>query len=275
MIGRIVIDNVRRRTTTGEYRAKAVIGEQVRVPADVYRDGHDLLGARVRWRPAGDRKWLDTVMRPVVNDQWEAIIEPDGLGLHEVVVEAWTDRYATWAHDVQVKREAGQAIEVELEEGALLLEAWSRRLSKAERTLLRETAAGLRDGGRAVDERLAAGLDPAVAQVLDGVPDPTDRTASRRQQLWVDRERALVGAWYELFPRSEGGLRPAAARRLPAIAAMGFDVVYLPPVHPIGRSFRKGRNNTLTPEPGDPGSPWAIGSAEGGHTALDPELGTF
>src|SRR5438132_4795440 len=107
MIGRIVIDDVRPRTTTGEYPAKAVIGEQVRVTADIFRDGHDLLGARVRWRPAGDRKWLDAVMRPVVNDEWEATIEPASLGLHELVVEAWTDRYATWAHDGHGKREAG------------------------------------------------------------------------------------------------------------------------------------------------------------------------
>ncbi|MGH9188457.1 MAG: maltotransferase domain-containing protein [Acidimicrobiales bacterium] len=199
MTGRIVIDDPRPRTPNGRYPAKAVLGEAVRVSADVFRDGHEPLGARVRWRPVASDKWRSVPMVPTGNDRWEAVVEPDALGRHELVVEAWTER----------------------------------------------------DTG------------------------PADLTAGEPFPLWVDRERALAGAWYELFPRSEGGLRVAAAGRLPAVAGMGFDVVYLPPVHPIGHSHRKGVNNTLVVGPDDPGSPWAIGSEAGGHTAVEPSLGTI
>jgi len=213
VIGRIVIDDVRPRTPTGRYPAKAVIGEAVTVGATVFKDGHDPLAARVRWRPVGDRKWRQEPMRLVAPgiDRWEAVIEPADLGRHELVVEAWVD---------------------------------------GERTAV----------GTAVGEDTAAGEGAG------------HRTASEPHPLWVDRERALVGAWYELFPRSEGGLR-GAVDRLDAVAAMGFDVVYLPPIHPIGHTARKGPNNTRAARPGDPGSPWAIGDESGGHTAVHPDLG--
>ncbi|HEX2041982.1 MAG TPA: alpha-1,4-glucan--maltose-1-phosphate maltosyltransferase [Acidimicrobiales bacterium] len=275
MTGRIVIDDLRPRTPSGEHPAKAVIGEAVRVSADVFRDGHVVLAARVRWRPQDDAKWADAPMRHLGNDRWEAVVEPAALGMHTFVVEAWTDRYATWAHETQIKHDAGQDVAVECEDGARLLESRGPKVAKADRPLLAEAAARLRDRTRPVPERLAAGLAPAVAAALEGIPDPLDLTRSRPYRLWVDRERALVGAWYELFPRSEGGLRAAADNRLPAVAAMGFDVVYLPPIHPIGRSDRKGRNNTLVAGPDDPGSPWAIGAAEGGHTDVHPDLGTI
>ncbi|HEX2024444.1 MAG TPA: alpha-1,4-glucan--maltose-1-phosphate maltosyltransferase [Acidimicrobiales bacterium] len=275
MTGRIVIDDLRPRTPSGEHPAKAVIGEAVRVSADVFRDGHVVLAGRVRWRPQDDAKWSDAPMRHLGNDRWEAVVEPAALGMHVFAVEAWTDRYATWAHETEVKHGAGQDVAVECEDGARLLESRAPKVAKGDRALLADAAARLRDASLPVADRLAAGLDPAVAAALEGVPDPIDLTASRPHNLWVDRERALVGAWYELFPRSEGGLRAAADNRLPAVAEMGFDVVYLPPIHPIGRSHRKGRNNTLDPGPDDPGSPWAIGAAEGGHTDVHPELGTL
>jgi len=232
VIGRIVIDEPRPRTPGG-HPAKAVIGESVRVSADVFRDGHDILAARVRWRPVGETKWRDVAMRHLGNDRWEAVVEPGALGLHEYVVEAWTDRLATLAHDIEVKEAAGEPVDVERQEVAL--EEKAQKAGKA----------------------------------------PADLTRSDPLPLWVDRERALVGAWYELFPRSEGGFARAAQSRLPDVAAMGFDVVYLPPVHPIGRSHRKGPNNTLVAGPSDPGSPWAIGNEQGGHTAVDPGLGTI
>jgi starch synthase (maltosyl-transferring) len=263
MVGRIVIDALRPSTPDG-YPAKAVVGEAVRVSADVFRDGHDTLGAQVRWRPAGDGKWSSAPMRELGNDRWEGVITPSELGPHELVVEAWTDRYATWRHKATTKLGAGQEIDVELEEGALLLQEGG----------FAEAAAALRRAGGRVDARLAAALDPQVADAFSGPELARDLTASAPRPLWVDRERALVGAWYELFPRSEGGLA-GTLRRLPAIAEMGFDVVYLPPIHPIGTSFRKGRNNTLQAGPDDMGSPWAIGSKDGGHTAIDPSLGTF
>ena len=270
-----MIDDLRPRTPSGEHPAKAVIGEAVRVSADVFRDGHVVLAARVRWRPADDAKWSDSPMRHLGNDRWEGVLEPAALGMHVFVIEAWTDRYATWAHETEVKHEAGQDVAVECEDGARLLESRAPKVAKGDRPLLARAAARLRDTTRPLADRVAAGLDPAVAGALAGVPDPIDLTESRPHRLWVDRERGMVGAWYELFPRSEGGLRPAADNRLPAVADMGFDVVYLPPIHPIGRSYRKGRNNTLTAGPDGPGSPWAIGAAEGGHTAVHPELGTL
>jgi starch synthase (maltosyl-transferring) len=270
-----VIDDVRPRTLTGAFPAKAVIGEGVALSADIFRDGHDILAARCRWRPAGERKWRDAPMAHLGNDRWQAVIEPSGLGLHEFVVEGWTDRVATWQHDVEVKHAAGQDVALELVEGRLLLSERAGHVPAGDRKLLEAAARAVGDEARSVDERLVAALDPAIAATLALVPDPLDLTASPPQRLWVDRERALVGAWYELFPRSEGGLWAAAADRLPAVAAMGFDVVYLPPIHPIGRTFRKGRNNTLTPGPDDPGSPWAIGGAEGGHTDVEPSLGTI
>jgi starch synthase (maltosyl-transferring) len=277
VVDRIVIEGVRP-TTPSRYPAKAVVGRPVRISADVFRDGHDILGARVRWRSVdGARKggkWQTATMAPAGNDRYEVVIEPATLGAHEFVIEGWTDRLATWRHDVTVKLEAGQNVDLELEEGARLLEEAAGRVHKADRNRVKGAVAGLRDAGVAVPDRLAFALDPSLVAVLSEIPDPVDVTQSRSYPLWVDRERALYGAWYELFPRSYGGLQ-GAAERLPAVANMGFDVVYLPPVHPIGRSFRKGKNNSLTPGPDDPGSPWAIGADEGGHTALHPDLGDF
>ena len=297
MIGRIIIDNVHPSTPTGGYPAKAVVGEVVLVSADIFKDGHDVLGAQVRWRPrtangAGvsrGGKWTASPMRDLGNDGWEAAIEPTTLGPHEFLVEAWTDLYATWRHKVTAKLDAGQDVAVELAEGARLLEGRVRRLPAEERPRVRAALASLRGEGKrgrksatprgeaapaTAEERVAPALDPAVAELLTGPERSPDLSRSRPFPLWVDRERALAGAWYEVFPRSEGGLA-RTAKRLPAIAEMGFDIVYLPPVHPIGRTFRKGRGNTLVADADDPGSPWAIGGPEGGHTALHPKLGTF
>jgi starch synthase (maltosyl-transferring) len=274
-VDRIVIEGVRPATPSG-YPAKAVVGRPLQISADVFRDGHDSLGARARWRSVdGGRKggkWQSATMAPLGNDRYAAVIEPATLGAHEFVVEGWTDRLATWRHDVTVKLEAGQNVELELEEGAQLLVTAASRIDKADRARVEAAVAGLRDTAAAVPDRLASALDPGLVALLSETPDPADLVRSRAFPLWVDRERALYGAWYELFPRSYGGFR-GAAERLPAIANMGFDVVYLPPVHPIGHSFRKGKNNSLTPTPDDPGSPWAIGSEEGGHMALNPDLG--
>jgi starch synthase (maltosyl-transferring) len=284
---RIVIEGIRPSTPSG-YPAKAVVGRAMRVTADVFRDGHDILAARVRWRSRsnGKGKWAAAPMRPLGNDRYEAVIEPAELGAHEFLVEGWTDRLATWRHGITVKLTAGQDVEVELEEGARLLGETAGRVDRADRARLQTAIESLRNTQAPAESRLSGALDPALVSLLDELPDPADLTASKPAPLWVDRERGLVGAWYELFPRSyadpehgKNGLT-GAAERLPAVANMGFDVVYLPPVHPIGRSFRKGRNNTLEPLPGDPGSPWAIGApgspeeGGGGHLALHPELGT-
>ncbi len=272
---RIVIEGIRPSTPNG-YPAKAVVGRPAAVSADVFRDGHDILAARVKWRSRsnGKGKWASAPMRPVGNDRFEAVIEPAELGAHEFLVEAWTDRLASWRHEITVKLSAGQTVELELEEGALLLEEALKRVDRADRARLQTAVDSLRNHQAPAESRLSGVLDPALVSILDELPDPTDLASSPPAPLWVDRERALVGAWYELFPRSYGGLA-GATDRLPAVANMGFDVVYVPPVHPIGRAHRKGRNNSLEPGPDDPGSPWAIGGPEGGHTALHPELGSF
>ncbi len=278
MIGRIVIDDIRPRTPTAKFPAKVVVGERVTVSADVFKDGHDILDGRVIWR-ACDKKTWEVSPLEVVNaglDRWAATIVPSALGRHEFVVEAWTDQYATWRHKAEVKINAGQDIETELAEGALLID---QRLKKTEspedKAHLSMVARSMRDAAAAANERLAPALSPVVERLLHGPANNKSAiTRSPAVALWVDRERALFSAWYEFFPRSEGGLQ-GARNRLAAVAAMGFDVVYFPPVHPIGRQFRKGPNNTLTAGPDDVGSPWAIGGPEGGHTSIHPDLGSF
>ena len=273
-MARITIDDVRPRTPNVRFPAKAVVGEVVRVSADIFRDGHDVLGARVRWHPVDKATWEESPLHHVGNDRWEGTIEPTALGDHEFVVDAWTDAYGTWRHKITVKLEAGQDVVVELEEGARLLEVRAESADRADGTLLENAIEGLRDAKLDPHGRLSAALDGEVAELMDGPLRESDVTTSAPYPLWIDRERALFSTWYELFPRSDGGFS-GVLRRLPQIAEMGFDILYLPPIHPIGSTFRKGRNNTLDPLPDDPGSPWAIGSEEGGHKSIHPELGSL
>ena len=268
---RIVIEGIRP-STPSRYPAKAVVGEAVRVSADIFKDGHDHLAAQVRWRPSASDKWATAALRELGNDRWEAVIEPTTLGAHQFVVEAWTDRYGTWRHKVTTKMAAGQEIAVELEVGARLFE--NRGALEDDSAPYGAIAAALRDEGLAVPERLGPALTTEAVDLLAGPAGATDLTSADPAPLWVDRERALFGGWYELFPRSYGGFA-GTADRLPAIADMGFDIVYLPPIHPIGRQFRKGPNNVTEAGPDDVGSPWAIGGPEGGHTAIHPDLGTM
>jgi starch synthase (maltosyl-transferring) len=271
MLTPIVIDDVRPRTPHG-FPAKAVAGQPVPVSAVLVADGHDLLGARVRWRPAGADVWTVAPLERGDNDLWHGSVTLAELGAHDLVVDAWTDRYATWVHDIEIKVAAGQDVELELEEGACILDDLAARLDGPAADTVRAGAAGVRRTACSLDVRLNAAFDDAVAALVAPLPDAR-LSSSEPQPIWVDRPLAAHAAWYELFPRSFGGLKGAAAH-LDYVADLGFDVVYLPPIHPIGRTFRKGRGNTLTPEPGDPGSPWAIGAAEGGHDAIHPDLGT-
>ncbi|MGQ0830752.1 MAG: maltotransferase domain-containing protein [Microthrixaceae bacterium] len=272
MLPPIVIDDVHPRTPAG-HPAKAVVGEPVAVSAVIIADGHDLLAARVRCRTSGGDTWVSRPLTRTPEGRWVGSITPSVIGHHELVVDAWTDRYATWAHEVELKVAAGQDVELELEEGALLLEDLAGQLDEADAARVRTAAAGLRRTSCSLHVRMNAALDDAVAMLVTPLPDER-HSSSSVQPLWVDRRRAAHAAWYEMFPRSFGGLRGAAAH-LDYVASLGFDVVYLPPVHPIGRTHRKGRDNTLVAGPDDPGSPWAIGSPEGGHDALHPALGTL
>ncbi|MEA3019991.1 MAG: hypothetical protein QOI47_1515 [Actinomycetota bacterium] len=269
-----MIDDVRPRTPSGLFPPKATVGEILTVSADIFKDGHDVLAARVRTRTAGKRTWKPWPMRATENDRWEGEVIFDDVGRHEIVIDAWPDRFATWTHDIRIKAGAGQDVATELEEGVLLLRALVPHVPELRRVMVEEAAARLADDALPLEARLNAGLDDAVAVAVGQVALPADVTSIKALPVWVDRERARFSAWYELFPRSEGGFT-GVIKRVPAIAAMGFDIVYLPPIHPIGRTARKGPNNTLDAGPADPGSPWAIGGPEGGHSAIAPELGTL
>src|SRR4051794_10406139 len=202
-----MIDDVRPRTPSGA-PAKAVVGERVPVSADIFRDGHDLLAARVRWRAAGETTWSTaplTLAEPGL-DRWNGELVAAAMGRAEFQIEAWTDRFATWRHDAEVKAAANDPeLEIVLEQGAELLDLLSPRAPKAARPALAAAADGLRDATRTLDERLTAGLDDHVAALLADVADPFDRTRTKSLAVWVDRDRARDSAWYELFPRSEGG----------------------------------------------------------------------
>ncbi|MCW2667326.1 MAG: hypothetical protein JWN57_2288 [Frankiales bacterium] len=287
----------------GQYPARAVLGEELSIEAVVFREGHDAVGCDVVvTRPDGSRApFLRMVPKPPEPDQWQAVLPLDAEGLWTFRVEGWDDPLGTWWHDAPLKVDAGVDVELMLEEGARLHEQLAAALpsrgasaqTKAERTELAALVKALRDTSRDPQERLALALAPALVARLEQSPIRRLVTPSPEHEIWVDRQRALYGAWYEFFPRSEGAAPDAdgimrsgtfrtAAERLPAVAEMGFDVVYLPPIHPVGRVNRKGPN---TPEfPGgnpneigehDPGSPWAIGAQEGGHDAIHPDLGTL
>ena len=283
MIGRIVIEDIRPQVDCGQFTARAVAGETVPVEATIFRDGHnEVVAAAVRLTGPGDRRGQLIPLTEVNHGlhQWRGEITLPRSGAWSMVIEAWTDEVATWRIGTQKKLDAGRDIILELEEGARLLEAATAWVPATGREVLTAAAAGLRSEGADQAERLASAYDSTLVELLERHP-PKDATRSKRLGIWVDRPRALYGSWYEFFPRSEGatattsGTFKQAAERLPAIAAMGFDVVYLPPIHPIGQTHRKGPNNTLDPGPDDPGSPWAIGSEAGGHDAIHPDLGTI
>ena len=272
-LGAIVIDQLRPATPGGAGRPKTSVGEATPVQARIFRDGHDLLAARVSWRKVGGRKWTRSPLAQAVNDIWVGTIACTEVGPHEVIVEAWTDVFATWRKELRLKVGANQDVTTELEEGARILERFVPECSGKGRSRVEETIATIRDDSATMDVRLNAALDDALVPLVAGIPHEGDVTAAEPISLWVDRERARHSAWYEFFPRSEGGFK-GSLDRLDAVAEMGFDVVYFPPIHPIGTTARKGPNNTLDPGPDDVGSPWAIGGPEGGHTAIHPDLGT-
>jgi starch synthase (maltosyl-transferring) len=288
-MGRIPVLGVRPSVDDGRWPGKAVVGEEIPVTATVFAEGHGAVNATaVLTSPSGQR--FSSGMRSLGPglDRWGGSVTPDAMGEWTLSVEGWSDPYATWEHDATVKVAADVDTELMLAEGAVLLR---RAVAQVERTPaqarpLLDAVTALEDPGRPAPVRLAAGLSAQVQSELTERPLRDQVTASDPLPLRVERERALYGSWYEFFPRSEGARQDAsgtwrsgtfrtAMDRLPAVAAMGFDILYLPPIHPIGRVNRKGPNNTLNPGPQDPGSPWAIGSSEGGHDTIHPDLGTF
>ncbi len=299
MVGRIAVTRVSPTVSCGQYPARAVTGEQVAVSATVFREGHDAVAADVVvTSPDGTRQpFLRMQPGEPGKDRWHAVLSipetPAAQGLWTFSVEGWDDPLGTWWHDAPLKLGAGVDVDLVLEEGARLYEEAAKGVPKKQLAVVKTLPKTLRNGRLDPQERLAAATSPEVVALLSGHPVRRLVTSSDTYRLWVDRRRALFGAWYEFFPRSEGaapdsegvlrsGTFATAAERLPAVAEMGFDVVYLPPIHPIGTVNRKGPNSAEFPGgnpndigPDDVGSPWAIGSAEGGHDAVHPDLGTL
>ncbi len=250
---------------------KTVIGDAITVSATVIRDGHEVLRAVVRHRPSGG-DWVDVPMDEAPGtDRWSATFHCEEIGDHEFQVAAWTDRYASWRHEMHRRIEGGQTdLASELLEGIALIDAAD---IASDDPAVAAALAALRADDASQAARVEAALSDEIAGAMATYGPRSERVETEPHRLIVDRERAAFGTWYELFPRSWGGFRGVTAR-LDRFAELGVDVLYLPPIHPIGLTHRKGRDNSLTAAPGDPGSPWAIGDATGGHTAIHPDLGT-
>ncbi len=290
MVGRIPVMDVMPVVDLGRLPAKATAGEPFPVRATVFREGHDRLAAEVvLTAPDGSRRPpVRMVKHETVPDRYDAWVTPDVPGAWTFEIHAWSDPIATWEHNAGLKIPAGVDVELMFEEGRLLCEKVLAEVDPADREgkLLQGAIEAAGDPGRPPAARLAVLQDPDLVAAMEAHPIRELLTVEGPYPAYADRPRALFGSWYEFFPRSEGatvgadgkvvsGTFKTAAKRLDAVAAMGFDVIYLPPIHPIGEVNRKGPNNTLSPSPDDPGSPWAIGSKDGGHDAVHPDLGTI
>jgi starch synthase (maltosyl-transferring) len=279
----LVIENVTPKLDGGRYPIKRVIGSVIEVSADIFKDGHDLIAARILYRRPGEATSRVAPFNYRFDpDRWHGSFKADQIGLWQYDVEAWPDRFGTWRSDLGKRLNAGQDVRPELLEGAVLLARLAEKLSGQAQRVVSDAAKRLANPSLALDERLKVAFAEDVFELVH-VPLFAEEASrlERPLELYVDRAEACFSAWYELFPRCQGtdpskhGTFADTAKRLPEIAALGFDVIYLPPVHPIGVTHRKGRNNSPTCEPGDVGSPWAIGAKEGGHTAVHPALGTL
>ncbi len=277
---RVVIECVRPQINSGLFPIKRTIGETVTVRANVFADGHDLVRAEILYRPTQQKDWAVREMRHEGNDEWTAQFAVSSLGRYTYTVRAWIDHFGTWQSDLGKRHEAGQDVTVPLRIGTEMLHEAARRAEAADAKTLSQWARSLES---AEDVELAVKLARSEERTEIARKYP-DRSVSTTHEpalhVWVDRDRAVFSAWYEFFPRSFGaahehGTFRDCERLLPEIAQMGFDVVYLPPIHPIGRTHRKGKNNATVCTSTDPGSPWAIGSADGGHKAIHPQLGSL
>ncbi len=278
----VVIENIEPLIDCGRYPVKRIIGEDLVVEADIFKDGHDVVAAVLKWRVVGKRTWRETPMIFVDNDRWRGVCTLYDQAIHEYTVEAWTDTFRSWQQELTKKFEAGISdLRSEALEGAAIVKAGaSRARDKADGARLREFAEQIANGAKS--EIYAVAQSGELEVLMATYPDRADATQYQpAPRVVVSRLTALFGAWYEFFPRSaEGSADRGSTFRdcLPRVddaKAMGFDVIYFPPIHPIGHTNRKGRNNAVTCEPGDPGVPWAIGSEAGGHKAVEPSLGTL
>ena len=279
---RTVIEGVKPEIDGGHFAIKRTVSEEVVVEADIFTDGHDALSAVLLYRRESQPQWTKVPMEVLVNDRWRGSFRVTELGRYRYTLIAWADHFKTWRRDLAKKAEAGQDVLVDLLVGARLIEEAGRRASKEEGQILRKWAEDLRADAEPQSARIRLALSAEVAALMEKHPDSRFATTYEKElAVVVDREKARFSSWYEMFPRScvsepgrHGTLKDCEAR-LPYIASMGFDVLYFPPIHPIGRTHRKGKNGVPSGTPTDPGSPWGIGSQEGGHKAIHPQLGTL
>ncbi|MGM1030587.1 MAG: alpha-1,4-glucan--maltose-1-phosphate maltosyltransferase [Actinomycetota bacterium] len=287
LTGRIPVLDLAPQQPGNRFPAKAVVGDVVPFQAVAFREGHDRIGVTLVLRSPSGVEHREP-MEPLLDgfDSHRALAQVDEQGMWTWHVEAWADEWATWHHNAEIKIAAGIDVELMAMIGAELLARAAGQADAPDAAVLTRASQALTRTGTAALRRWAEVNDPEVLAAVDRNRPRSLVTASETLELRVERSRAAVGAWYEFFPRSEGAVREedgtwtsgtfkTAAERLPGVQAMGFDVLYLPPVHPIGEVNRKGPNNSLTPQPGDPGSPWAIGSKHGGHDTIHPDLGTI
>jgi starch synthase (maltosyl-transferring) len=278
---RVIIEGVQPEVDGGRFPIKRAVGESVEVEADIFTDGHDIISAILLYRKAADKAWKGVFMKPLVNDRWCASFPVEEIGRYLYTFQAWVNRFMTWRRDLKKKVDAGQEASTDLMIGSDLVQEAAGQAFGADQTMLSSWAEMLASD-RSVQEKIKLALDVNLARLVNRYPDRSHATRyAKKLSVEVQRPKARFSSWYEMFPRSCSGQEDRHGTfkdcefRLPYIAEMGFDVLYLPPIHPIGHTHRKGRNNELQTEPDDPGSPWAIGAPEGGHRAVHPQLGTL
>ncbi|HUP63415.1 MAG TPA: alpha-1,4-glucan--maltose-1-phosphate maltosyltransferase [Thermoanaerobaculia bacterium] len=274
---RVIIEAVSPEVDGGAFPARRVAGDVVAAEADIFADGHDLISAIVLHRHDSEKKWREVRMRPLPNDRWRAELTVDSLGFHRFTVEAWIDHFLTWHRDLKKRVDGGASDEdlrVQLLIGLEQIRAAAARASARDRRKLESFIATIEGDEPIADKIEDLQSEDLLALMWRNAERKFAARCPREVVIEVDRPRAAFSAWYEMFPRSAGTLRDVEAE-LPRIAKMGFDILYFPPIHPIGVTFRKGKNNKVADEPGDVGSPWAIGGTEGGHKSLHPDLGTI
>ncbi|CAN5865674.1 alpha-1,4-glucan--maltose-1-phosphate maltosyltransferase [soil metagenome] len=278
--GRVIIESLTPTVDHGRFPAKSAVGDCVEVGAKIFADGHDLVSGALQYRKSQSRNWSVAPMGFVDNDSWSGEFTPGELGTWQFRVSAWVDHFQTWAEGVSKKATAGVVTDIDLDIGASLITAAAARAKGNAASTLVEFGATLVDRAVGLPERTSIAVSDDLASLMRAHPDQSKATVSDTFEVAIDRQRAAFSTWYELFPRSwsavpgEHGSFADVVKQLDYIAGMGFDVLYLPPIHPIGATFRKGPNNVLKAKTGDPGVPWAIGSELGGHTSVHPDLGT-
>jgi len=278
---RVVIEHLKPEIDGGRFPIKRVVGEKVVVSADVFADGHDSLSARLLYRRSEDREWSEVPMRLIENDRWTGEFIVKEMGIYRYTVEGWVDHFKTWQRDLKKRFDAGQDVKVELLSGAEYIEKTSQRASKVDRKALISYLELFKKESN-TERTISVALGEELTELINKDPDKRfGVTYEKELTVVVDRGKALFSSWYELFPRScsdeagRHGTFQDCEKLLPDVAKMGFDILYFPPIHPVGRMNRKGKNNVLKVNPEDVGSPWAIGSNEGGHKAIHPQLGTL